>query len=132
MAKKLRTRGHRVVLNRSAGGDALGQISQITGLDGEIIQCLPLWERSAASNHRNKDTISIEVCHEDEEGKFNEKTYKSLIKLTAFLCNYFSLDSRDVIRHYDITNKICPKYYVENEDAWDKLKSDVKKALDEY
>ena len=104
----------------------------VIGLDGEIIQCLPLWERSAASNHRNKDTISIEVCHEDEEGEFNEKTYKSLIKLTAFLCNYFSIDSRDVIRHYDITNKICPKYYVENEDAWDKLKSDVKKALDEY
>ena len=31
----------------------------VVGLKGEIIQCLPLWERSAASNDRNKDTISI-------------------------------------------------------------------------
>ena len=47
----------------------------VVGLKGEIIQCLPLWERSAASNNRNKDTISIEVCHPDGTGKFNDATY---------------------------------------------------------
>ena len=31
----------------------------------------------------------------------------------------------DVIRHYDVTGKYCPKYYVENEDAWAALKADV-------
>jgi len=35
-----------------------------------------------------------------------------------------------VIRHYDITGKICPKYFVENEDAWKQFKSDVKAVLD--
>ena len=33
----------------------------VVGLQGEIIQCVPIYERSAASNHRNKDTISIPV-----------------------------------------------------------------------
>ena len=33
----------------------------VVGLEGEVIQCVPLWEKSAASNERNKDTISIEV-----------------------------------------------------------------------
>ena len=31
----------------------------------------------------------------------------------------------DVIRHYDVTGKNCPKYYVEHEDAWKQFKVDV-------
>ncbi len=104
----------------------------IVGLEGEIIQCVPLSERSAASNERNKDTISIEVCHPDETGEFSEETSDSLIKLIAWLCNKFSLDESNVIRHYDITGKICPKFYVENEDEWQNLKSEVKEKINEY
>lgn len=104
----------------------------VVGLQGEIIQCVPIYERSAASNHRNKDTISIETCHPDESGKFNEATYNSLVKLTAYLCYEFDLKADDVIRHYDVTGKICPKYYVENESEWDNFKKDVEKAIDDY
>lgn len=104
----------------------------VVGLEGEVIQCVPLYERSAASNYRNKDTISIEVCHPDETGKFNNETYKTLVNLTAYLCNNFSLDENDVIRHYDITEKICPKYYVENQDDWELFKKDVEEKINEY
>ena len=104
----------------------------VVGLQGEIIQCVPIYERSAASNHRNKDTISIETCHPDESGKFNEATYNSLVKLTAYLCYEFDLKADDVIRHYDVTGKICPKYYVENESEWDNFKKEVEKAIDDY
>lgn len=103
----------------------------VVGLEGEIVQCVPLYERSAASNSKNKDSISIEVCHPESSGKFNDETYNSLIKLVSFLCDKFSLDENDIIRHYDITGKICPKYYVENEDAWETFKRDVKESLDE-
>ena len=103
----------------------------VVGLEGEIIQCVPIYEKSAASNKRNKDSISIEVCHMDESGKFNEETYNSLIKLVAWLCNEFSLDESQIIRHYDITGKECPKYYVENEDEWESLKRDVEEKLNE-
>ncbi|MBR4123280.1 MAG: N-acetylmuramoyl-L-alanine amidase, partial [Clostridia bacterium] len=104
----------------------------VVGLEGEIIQCVPLYEKSAASNNRNKDTISIEVCHPDETGEYNDKTYEAVIKLTAWLCHEFSLDESDVIRHYDITGKICPKYYVENEDEWENLKKDIGEKLKDY
>ena len=104
----------------------------VVGPQGEIIQCVPIYERSAASNHRNKDTISIETCHPDESGKFNEATYNSLVKLTAYLCYEFDLKADDVIRHYDVTGKICPKYYVENESEWNNFKKDVEKAIDDY
>lgn len=104
----------------------------VVGLEGEVIQCVPIYEKSAASNDRNKDTISIETCHPDESGKFNEDTYASLVRLTAYLCHEFDLTEDDVIRHYDITGKICPKYYVENESEWENFKEDVGKELDEY
>lgn len=97
----------------------------VIGLKGEIIQCIPLHEKSSASNHRNKDTISIEVCHPDESGKFTDASYDSLVKLTAWLCEICDLDSDDVIRHYDITGKQCPLYFVTHEDAWEQFKKDV-------
>ena len=101
----------------------------VVGLDGEIIQCVPLYERSSASNHRNKDTISIEVCHPDAAGEFNEKTKASLIKLTAWLCQICELDEKDIIKHYDITGKLCPIYYVNNENKWDELLNNIKDEL---
>ena len=54
------------------------------------------------------------------------------MKLTAWLCETFRLDPEsDVIRHYDVTGKICPKYYVENEDAWEQLKDDLASRIAE-
>ena len=102
----------------------------IIGLDGEIIQCLPLWERSSASNDRNKDTISVEVCHPDESGKFTDESYSSLVDLCAWLCDVCGFDSDGIIRHHDITGKICPKWFVEHEDAWLEFKKDVDLRLE--
>ena len=107
----------------------------VVGLEGEIVQCVPTWEIAYASNSRNIDTVSIECCHPDETGIFNKKTYQSMVDLCAWLCLKFDLDENDVIRHYDVTGKICPKYFVENEDAWRKFKSDIGtklKKLEEY
>ena len=97
----------------------------IVGLDGEIIQCVPLNEKSAASNWRNIDTVSIEVCHPDSTGEFTEQTYASLVKLTAWLSELCNLDTNHIIRHYDITGKNCPLYFVEHQDKWEQFKEDV-------
>lgn len=102
----------------------------IVGLDGEIVQCIPSWEVAYASNKRNGDTIAIECCHPDETGRFNKETYQSMVNLTAWLCVKFGLDSEDVIRHYDVTGKICPKYFVEDEEAWGEFKEYVQDAID--
>lgn len=102
----------------------------VVGLDGEIVQCVPTWEIAYASNERNHDTISIECCHPDETGKFTDATYISMVKLTAFLCAKYELNADAVIRHYDVTGKNCPKYFVENEDAWALFKADVNAALE--
>lgn len=103
----------------------------IVGLEGEIVQCIPTSEISYATNSRNVDTLSIECCHPDETGQFNEATYRSLVELTAYLCNRFGLDIAHVIRHYDVTGKNCPKYYVEHPDAWEQLKKDIQTRMEE-
>ncbi len=102
----------------------------VIGLEGEIVQCVPTWEVAYASNTRNGDTVSIECCHPDESGEFTEATYRSAVQLSAWLCMKFDLDETAVIRHYDITGKNCPKYFVENEEAWQQFRSDIRAALD--
>ena len=102
----------------------------IVGLDGEIIQCIPQSEISYASNNRNEDTISIECCHPEKNGKFNEKTYDSVVHLTAWICKTYGLSSKNVIRHYDVTGKMCPKYYVKHENAWKDFCNKVQECLE--
>jgi N-acetylmuramoyl-L-alanine amidase len=101
----------------------------VVGLEGEVIQCIPLDEISSATNDRNVDTVSIEVCHPDESGKFADATYESVVKLTAWLCKKYNLTQNDVIRHYDVTGKDCPKYYVEHPAAWKQLREDIGKEI---
>lgn len=101
----------------------------VIGLEGEIVQCIPLTEIAYASNNRNADTISIECCHPDETGKFYDSTYESLVKLTAYLCKNLELKPDDVIRHYDVTGKICPKYFVDYPEEWEQFKKDVKEEM---
>lgn len=101
----------------------------VIGLEGEVVQCIPLGEVAYASNNRNSDTISIECCHPDETGKFYDSTYQSLVQLCAYFCKEFRLDAEDVIRHYDVTGKICPKYFVDHEDAWAQFHEDVRAAM---
>lgn len=104
----------------------------VVGLEGEVIQCIPLTEEAYASNGRNGDTVAIEVCHPDETGAFNAAAYDRVVELTAWLCREFRLDpGTEVIRHYDVTEKACPKYYVEHPEAWDAFRADVAAEMED-
>lgn len=117
--------------NRNYFNDPMTEVNAhfLIGLDGEIIQCVPLDEKSAATNERNRDTISIEVCHPDETGQFTDASYESLVRLCAWLCGELGLDETHLIRHYDVTGKLCPLYFVDHPEAWDAFRYDVGEAL---
>lgn len=97
----------------------------IIGYEGEILQCIPLDEQAYGVKTRNGDSISIECCYLDEDGKFTQETYDTLIHTLAWLTQKYGLSTEDILRHYDCGGKMCPLYYVEHEDAWEKLLSDV-------
>lgn len=102
----------------------------IVGLDGEVIQCIPETEWSYCTNQANGYSISIETCHPDSSGKFLPATEKSLIELCADICKRQGLNpQKDLIRHYDVTKKVCPKWYVDHPDAWAAFKTAVAKLM---
>lgn len=116
--------------NLATSGETSASSNLIVGLDGEALLCVPLDEVAYCSNDRNCDTVSIEFCHPDAEGKPNQATYDTLVKLTAWLCDLYGLDAREgVIRHYDVTGKQCPMYFVQNAAEWTQFQSDVAKAM---
>jgi len=103
----------------------------IIGYEGEIIQCVPLWEIAYAVKGRNYDSVSVECCYLEESGKFTQETHDSLISLTAWLLGTYELDTDAVMRHYDEGGKNCPKYYVENEAEWRNLVRDIGQYIEE-
>lgn len=103
----------------------------VVGIDGEIIECVPPGEIAYASNSMNHLSVSIENCHIDETGQFTEETYESCVRLTAYLLEEYGLEREDIIRHYDVTGKECPLYYVEHEDKWEEFRDDVMEYVEQ-
>ena len=102
----------------------------IIGNDGVVIRCVPENEVAYHASSANNYSIGIEVCHPDNTGKYTDAAYKVLIELLVDLCRRYKLEpTQAIIRHYDVTGKDCPRYYVKNTEAWKKLKQDVDDAM---
>ncbi|GHV90457.1 amidase [Spirochaetia bacterium] len=107
----------------------------IIGIDGEVIQCLletevgyhvganKYTERALKelSTYPNNCTLGIELCHKDWEGEFTRETLQAARELILELCERYKLGRQNVYRHYDITGKDCPKYFVTHEDQWEQF-----------
>ena len=97
--------------NQKSGGRYVSS-HYIVGLEGEILRCVPENEVAYCSNQANTYSISIECCHPDATGKFTDATTASAAELCAYLLKKYGLSVDDLIRHYDITGKQCPLWFV--------------------
>jgi N-acetylmuramoyl-L-alanine amidase len=111
----------------------------IIGLQGEIIQCVPDKEvcyhvgadtytneaLRRLSSYPNNSTIGIELCHPAANGKFTVETLKSCRELVSALLYTYGLTKDDIWRHYDVTKKVCPKYFVDHTDEWDAFRASI-------
>ena len=108
--------GTSAMANRNYFQNTTTEVSSnfIVGLVGEIVRCIPEDEVSWCTNQANSHTVSIECCHPDWTGEFNDATYKSMVELAAYLCKKYGLNPLNggVIRHFDVTGKDCPKWFV--------------------
>lgn len=67
----------------------------------------------------NRVTIGIELTHPRDDGKPDHVTRAAAIELIRDLCQRYSLDPRrHVLRHYDVTGKDCPRWFVANPEDW--------------
>lgn len=80
----------------------------------------------------NSNSISIEMCDTKKDGKVmaTNATIENCVELTVKLMKKYKIPSSHVVRHFDVTGKPCPAYYV-NKNAWNKFLSKVKKAAGE-
>lgn len=97
--------------NQKGGGRYVSS-HYIVGLEGEILRCVPENEVAYCSNQANSYSISIECCHPDATGKFTDATTASAAELCAYLLKKYGLKVDDLIRHYDVTGKQCPLWFV--------------------
>ena len=106
-------------------GETYASSNFVIGLEGEILECVPLDEVAYASSQRNYDTLSIEVCHPDDTGEFTQASYDALVKLVQWLVDTYGLEQDQILRHYDVTGKECPRYYVQHHEAWEAFLDDL-------
>lgn len=72
----------------------------------------------------NANTLNIEMCDTVKDGRYNvsEKTLANAIALVKEKQEQYNIPIENVIRHYDVTGKQCPAYYVD-ETAWASFKA---------
>jgi len=125
---------------RKKGMLGYGSAHLIVGLEGEILQCIPLDEvahhagptpettkaaKRIFGSYPNGCTIGIETCHLDEAGRYTPETWHSAVKLCAWLCQQFDLTEDDIFTHHFVTGKDCPRWFVHNPDEWVRFINDV-------
>ena len=71
----------------------------------------------------NTNTLNIEMCDTIKNGKYDisEKTLSNTVELVKTLMKKYNIPLNNIIRHFDVTGKACPAYYV-NENEWKKFK----------
>ena len=91
---------------------------------------------------RNNNSIGIELCSRKDvkwQYYFKDETIKNAVDLTRYLMKKYDIKIENIIRHYDVTHKICPEPFVRDIYAWDNFKklivnsgevSEVKKTID--
>ena len=85
---------------------------------------------------RNSNSIGIELCsRKDSNGKyyFKDKTIANAVAITKELMQKYNIPVANVVRHYDVTGKICPAPMVNDEKLWKEflsMLSNEKKPLE--
>lgn len=83
---------------------------------------------------KNMNSISIEIVSNNRTGKmtqandpnyyFTDAELENAVKLTKYLMQTYGIDADHVIRHYDVTGKICPGII-----GWNEASGDISRWL---
>ncbi len=75
---------------------------------------------------RNDNSIGVELCcHRDAGGGwyFDPETVDAAVELCREIVARYGIDRDHVLRHYDVTGKVCPAPFVNDASAWEDFKS---------
>ena len=77
----------------------------------------------------NANSISVEMCDTVRNGtiKASEQTMANTATLVKSLMKKYNIDINHVYRHFDVTGKHCPAYFM-NASAWAEFKERLKES----
>lgn len=77
----------------------------------------------------NANSINIEMCDTLKDGKLmaSEATLKNAVELGKALMERYGIPIGRVVRHFDVTGKHCPAYFMDNA-AWESFKGKIAKV----
>lgn len=80
----------------------------------------------------NTNSLSIEMCDTRRDGTYNvtEATMENALALGRMLMERYGIPIERVIRHFDVTGKHCPAYFMD-EDKWAAFKARLNEEEDE-
>lgn len=133
-----------------AGGNRNASAHYFIGHGGDIWQGVEdrdiAWHCGAAvykhAGCRNANSIGIEMCVRkkntasmgatDKDWYFEDATVEAAAELTRHLMDKYGIPASRVLRHYDVTGKICPNPYVYNTTphTWAEFKEKIGGAED--
>jgi N-acetylmuramoyl-L-alanine amidase len=80
-------------------------------------------------DYPNKYTIGIEMCIKGD-GEFDPRTIDNARMIAATACTRYDLrPALQIVRHYDVTGKVCPKRFVEYPKEFEAFKESVKTTM---
>lgn len=95
----------------------------------DAVVIIPLNELAYHASQANPYSIGVEMCIE-KDGSFHPDTVRKTVQIAAELCRLYNLNPlRDIIRHYDVTGKVCPAPYVRDPAAWEAFKQMIDREM---
>lgn len=85
---------------------------------------------------RNANSIGVEICDDVKNGVVypSAKTIRNVLDLTKSLMKKYNIPRENIIRHFDVTGKHCPAYWVDDakwkSEFWNKLTDELTSAND--
>lgn len=82
---------------------------------------------------RNANSIGIELCSRKHGSAyyFKDETVDNAVALAIELMERYNIPVENVVRHYDVTHKICPAPFVKDEAAWADFKGRLESMTQE-
>ena len=78
----------------------------------------------------NSNSIAVKMCV--NRGSNIEKTMNNMLYIIKKLMRKYDIPAENVVRHYDVTGKICPRMMIEdNPSLWTSLKEAIENDSDE-
>ena len=73
----------------------------------------------------NRNSLGVEMCSDIVGGKYTitPQTVDRAVELVRWLMDKYGIDVDHVVRHYDVTGKLCPEPWVRDESLWRKFKA---------